>query len=301
MKSLIEIEYNAELDFSKATLEKYGDIIVDIFNEPDNIEKYINTDDNEIKIIIALYYLSNFNKKFDEKCGIDMLLDLHNKNITKASVNLGVYYKNKDEELSKKYILSAVEQNDALGLSNLSYYYYTINNKELFLKYMNELYKIDPNYESYYINMALYKKYIEKNDKEYELYIHKGIISFNHIAYYIYSTIAPTIDMKIQYIINAIKIKITKKYIELLKKFTTLNQRTILLLTKTNYDKPLLIKLDDNIIDTNINIINTNNKCPICMNNTDNILIKFSCYHSLCIKCSSIKYNCLICNTVETK
>jgi len=297
---IIEIEYITDFEFSPEIINSYSSVIIDIFNDPINIQKYIDTEDIEITIIIALYYLSKLNKNFDEKLGINILLDLHNKDIIKASVILGVYYNNKKDVtqlLCRRYFLHAAEKNNLIGLSNLAFHCYSLNDNELFLKYMKILYELDPNNNNYYVNMALYKYYIEKNIQEYDLYIHKAIISNYHVAYYIYATVSQNIHEKIKYIINAIKIKIKKKYIELLKNHTSLITRTILLLKNTKYDKNFLMKLDDYIIDSNINIVNTNNKCPICMTNNDSYLIKLKCNHSLCFTCCSIKYNCVICNT----
>lgn len=293
---LIEIEYKGNLDFSEEILKSYTPAIIDIFTNPINIDKYINTDDNKIKIIIATYYLSDFNK--DKQKGLDILMELYENKENEVGTILGCYYiRQKDYIKGRKYLLNSVEKKELLGLSNLSHHYIAFNEDELFFKYMNIINELYPDNELFYINMALYKLTREKNTTEFYTYIDNALNKSSPIAYYLCAHISTNKDEKIKYIINAINIKIKKIYVKLLKENTTIEQRTLLLLKENKYDRDFLLKLDDNIIDSNINIVHTNNKCPICMKNNDNYLIKFKCNHSFCITCCSNKYKCVICNT----
>ena len=39
---ITEIAYKADLEFTPETIQKYSSVIIDIFNEPVTIDKYIN-------------------------------------------------------------------------------------------------------------------------------------------------------------------------------------------------------------------------------------------------------------------
>jgi hypothetical protein len=270
--NILQIEYINNYEFKSNIIDKYSHIIIDIFNK--NINKYLNSDDDEIQIILSLFYFSI--KEY--KLGEDILVNLHNKNNYHATCCLGVYYKNilNDNDKSIFYLKIAANNNDIIAIMNLAYYYLTIRDFDNFDKY-NKI-GLEQDNEIYYYNMALFEWFNDKNEAM--IYFNKLFELKNYRGYYLYSTLIINIKEKIKYIMLAIQIKPKKIYIDYLKEYTNNFERYILY-NKYNIDDKLVSMIE------NINIID-NLYCPICLDKKNYKLVKLKCNHSICFNCINL-------------
>jgi hypothetical protein len=277
-ENVLQIEYINNYDFKPEIIDKYSDIIIDIFNK--NINQYINNKDDDIQIILALYYFS-IN---EYNLGEDILIKLHNKDNYNASCSLGVYYKSilNNNEKAIYYFMQAAEAKHIDALMNLAYYYLTNNNIDEFNKY-NKL-SNDYDHELYNINMALFNWFIDMKKNVAMTYFNKLFEMKSYRGYYLYATLTINIKDKIKYLMLAIFIKPKKIYIDCLKEYTSNFERYVLY-NEYNIDVKLYSMIE------NIKVIY--NMCPLCLINTK--LIQLKCFHSICITCIK-KYNIYILN-----
>jgi hypothetical protein len=289
--SIEEIEYYNDLDFREEIVKKYSDIILNIFNNHPydyNLDDY--NQDYNIQIIYALYYLSTNN--IDK--GKEILLNLHNNSCFDATCTLAVYLKkqNSHDPLVIEYLTHAANNGHILSSINLGFEYYIKGDFDNFLKYtkiglVNEI-------DMAYINMGIYHNNITKYDKISGFFFEKALSKNSHRAFYHYSKLNIN-NKRIEYLMKAIKIKIKKKYLEELIKYTTISERYILCkdyyINTTKFAK----------YDTSINIYLYNQKlynyCPIHIDEKVELL-QLKCEHSFCINCINkfCKKKCPICN-----
>ncbi len=278
MSTVEEIEFNYNLDYKEEIKNKYGDIIIQIFNNEDvKIEN-----DPEIQIIKAQYYIANkapFNAE-------QILLKLAEQNHLDGIYNLALYYYiENDHDQSMTCLIRGAEANHLKSIVNLSYMYYLDKDYDNFIKYNNI--GIENNEPMAFIYIALYNWYVLNNESEAFRYlnIHLNCHSFFTTALLLNEKNSlKNREMIIFNCIKALQLKINKTYINLLNEHTTTLHRYIL------------------YIDNNINtkfipneIILIDNYCPICLEY--NKLIKLICKHSICIKCVKKNLiNCLVCN-----
>jgi hypothetical protein len=267
-ENVLQIEYINNYEFKPEIINKYSDIIIDIFNK--NINKYINNEDDEIQIILSLYYFSI--KEYN--LGENILINLHNKDNCHASCSLGVYYKSilNNNEKAIYYFSKAADNNNIDAMMNLAYYYLTNNNIEEFTKY-NKL-SNDNDHELYNINMALYYWFIDINKNTAMIYFNKLFNLQSYRGYYLYATLTINIKDKMKYLMQAILIKPKKIYIDYLKEYKNNFERYVLY-NEYNIDIKLYSIIE------NITIIY--NICPLCL--IYDKLIKLKCTHSICISC----------------
>ncbi len=289
--SIEEIEFQYDLDFREEIVKKYHDIIISIFNHNDNDNHsdyhsdYQN--DYDIQIIYALYYLTNNNINK----GKEILLNLHNNNYYDATCTLVVYLKknNHYDPLIMEYLTHAANNNHVISSINLGFEYFVKGDFENFIRYTKI--GLENEIDMAYINMGIYHNNITKYDKISDYFFEKALNMKTHRSYYYYYYYK---TKKIEHLIQAIKIKLKKMYIEELIKNTTISERYILCkdyyINTTNY-----AKYDPSI---NIYIFNQRlfNYCPLHIDEKIELL-QLKCEHSFCIECINkiCKKKCPIC------
>ncbi len=281
--NLEEIELHCNFDFEPEIKHKYGDMILDIFNNmcPDNYNNYNNYNmDPDIMIIIALYYIS---KKEYEKA-IKLLLDAINfSNCTnlRAICTLGILYNIlNDKDKSIYYFKMSSDKGHVLSSTNLAYEYLSQGEFDLFFKY--NLIGLDYNDDNALINQGIYLWNILK-DYNKAIDIFKKLINNNYRACYEYAKLVGNIEQKKELLIKAIKLKPKKSYIDMLKKITNDFERYELY---KNYNiKTQIFKNYDNI-EFNIKFnISKFSRCPCCIKSEKVELLTLKCNHSFCINC----------------
>ncbi len=276
MLTVEEIEFKYNLEYTNEIKNKYGDIIIKIFNH-ENID---NDTDPQIKIIKAHYYIGN-NAPFK---GEQLLLELVDQNNVDGIYNLALYYYiNEEYDKTMEYLKKGTDLNHINSSINLAYLYYIYKDYENFHKY-NKI-GIDNNNSMALIYNALYIWHVKKDEKTAILILEQ---IHNCEAYF---TIAKLLNennsLAHRYIIitnciNALKLKIKPVYINLLSEHTTTLQRYCL--------------YKENNININLDIIKIDNYCPMCLKYKN--LIQLICKHSICMDCiKKTNFNkCLICN-----
>ena len=281
----IELEYN--LDFEPEIKNKYANIIIDLFNNncPDY---YINNDDLDIQIIIALYYFS----KNDYDKSINILLDVHNNGYVRATCSLGILYNIlNDKDKSIIYFIDAIDKNHIQASTNLAYEFLCQGKFDLFLFY-NKI-GLDNGDQNALINLAIYYWNINKeHNKAIEIFNNLfNNNSFNYRAYYEYAKLVKDINQKKEYLIKAIQLKPKKCYIDMLTKITGNYERYILYIKNNIYNSTTIKYLENNI--------SKYSRCPTCFHkcNMKKELFTLKCNHSFCNNCIMKHCNikCCIC------
>jgi hypothetical protein len=293
---LEDIELYCNLDFDPDMKKKYENIIIDIFNNFNNMCPDNNNQDNpDIMVIVALYYISK--KEFTT--AINILLEAINNNYNyNISCTLGIILNilNKKED-SIKYFKLGADNNHILSATNLAYEYLCQGNRDLYF-YYNNIGLIN-NDENAQINKAIYLWNFKKDIISAEEIFNN--LSNNYRAYYEHAKLISDINKKKELLMKAIQLKPKKPYIDMLISLTGDYERN-LLYKKYNININKLINIDNSITIRYLeNDISRYSRCPTCYNNiTSNIkteLFKLKCNHSLCNDCI-IKYcknNCCIC------
>jgi hypothetical protein len=290
MLNIEQIEFDYNLDFKQEIIDKYENNIIDIFNN--NHQIYTNINNNEIKIILALYYISinDYNK------GRELLLILHNMGDMDATCTLGIFYHTcyNDKKTAMEYFKNSADRGHLLSSLNLAFEYLCDGEFELFLKYNNIENNMNDGFSL--INHAIYLWNIKKDYINSEKYFKIAFNEYNNYrAYFEYSKLINDIEIKKELLIKAINLKPKKIYIDMLKKYTN------------NFERYELYKTYD--INTNVfknydslqfNIINNLSRytiCPCCINNYKIELITLKCNHSFCNDCIKKYCNkkCCIC------
>jgi hypothetical protein len=295
-KSVEEIEFENNLDFKDEFINKYHNIIIDIFNK--NHQKYINNDidhSGHINIILALYYLSIY----DYNKAHDILLMLHNIDNLDATCTLGIFYhtyKN-DKKTAMEYFKNSADKGHLLSSLNLAFEYLCDGEFELFLKYNDIINNINDGFAL--INHAIYLWNIKKDYINSEKYFKIAFNNYyNYRAYFEYSKLVSNIELKRELLIKAIKRKPKKIYIDMLKKITNDFER--LELYKNNDVNSKSVYKYEKFQFNIINNISRYSRCPCCINNINNYkieLITLKCNHSFCSNCIKkyCKKKCCIC------
>lgn len=302
--NLEEIELKCNFDFEPEIKKKYGNIIIDIFNNscPDKYNNYnnINNNDIDMMIIIALYYI--YNKDYND--AIDILLEAinnnqYNMNCYKASCTLGILYNilnNKNKSIL--YFKLGADDNHVLSATNLAFEYLCQGEFDLFIKY-NKIgldNQTEGSDDNALINEGIYLWSVLKKHKE-ASDIFDSMIDTNYRACYEYAKLVNNLYIKKELLIKAIKLKPKKSYIDMLKRLTCDFERYELY---KNYNiKQEIIKIYDNF-EFNIKFnITRYSRCPICMsNNNEKVeLFTLKCNHSFCSNCIKKYCNkkCILC------
>jgi len=298
MMNLDDIELYCNFDFEPEIKKKYGNMIIDIFNNKCPGKYYDNNMDTDMMIIIALYDIS----KKDYENAIDMLLEAINRDSiasTRASCTLGILYNIlNNKEQSIYYFKKGADKGDILSSTNLAFEYLCQGEFDLFLKY-NQIgldNQTEGSDENELINQAIYFWNVLKNyDKAINNF--NKIINTNYRACYEYAKLVGNIEQKKELLIKAIKLKPKICYINMLKKITNNFERYELY---KNYN----IKTDSfqNYDNFEFNIkfnMSRFSRCPICIKtNSDKIeLFTLKCDHSFCGNCIKkyCKNNCYLC------
>ncbi len=156
MLTVEEIEFKYNLEYTNEIKNKYGDIIIKIFNH-ENID---NDTDPQIKIIKAHYYIGN-NAPFK---GEQLLLELVDQNNVDGIYNLALYYYiNEEYDKTMEYLKKGTDLNHINSSINLAYLYYIYKDYENFHKY-NKI-GIDNNNSMALIYNALYIWHVKKDEK----------------------------------------------------------------------------------------------------------------------------------------
>ena len=283
---LEEIELNCNFDFEREIKKKYGNIIIDIFNNscPD---KYINNNiDIDMMIIIALYYI--YNKDYDN--AIEILIEAINNNQNnftwvKASCTLGVLYNILDDKIkSIKYFKLGADEGHILSSTNLAFEYLCQGEFDLFFKY-NKIgldNQTEGSDENALINEGIYLWNVLKKHKDASNIFDK-LIDTNYRACFEYAKLVNNLYIKKELLMKAIKLKPKKTYIDMLKRLTCDFERYELY---KNYNiKQDTLKNYDNF-EFNIKFnITRYSRCPICINNEKVELFTLKCDHSFCSSC----------------
>jgi hypothetical protein len=290
--SIEEIEFENNLDFQDEIINKYHNIIIDIFNK--NYNKYSNIYDNNINVILALYNISinEYNK------ANELLLFTHDIGSLDATCTLGIfnhtYYNDKNKAIY--YFKYAADKGHLLSSFNLAFEYLCNGEFELFLKYNNIENHMNDGFAL--LNHAIYLWTVKKDYVDSEKYFKIAFNNYyNYRAYFEYSKLINNIELKKELLIKAIKLKPKKIYIDMLKKITNDFERFELY---KNYD--INSKSVYNYDKFQFNIINNlsrYSRCPCCININDYKieLITLKCNHSFCINCIKkyCKKECCIC------
>lgn len=290
--SVEEIEFENNLDFKDEFINKYHNIIIDIFNK--NYNKYINSNDDNINIILALYYISTY----DYNKAYELLTFIHISGNLDGTCTLGIFYHTyyNDKNVAMEYFKIAADRGHLLSSLNLAFEYLCNGEFELFLKYNNINNNMNDGFAL--INHAIYLWNIKKDYVNSEKFFKIAFYNYyNYRAYFEYSKLISNIELKKELLIKAIKLKPKKIYIDMLKKITddferfelyknyNINSKSVY-----NYDK-----LQFNII----NNLSRYSRCPCCINNNNYKmeLIVLKCNHSFCINCIKkyCKKKCCIC------
>jgi hypothetical protein len=292
---LEDIELYCNLDFDPDMKKKYENIIIDIFNNFNNMCHDNNNQDNpDIMVIVALYYISK--KEFT--IAINILLEAINNNYNNYNISctLGIILNilNKKED-SIKYFKLGADNNHILSATNLAYEYLCQGNRDLYF-YYNNIGFIN-NDENAQINKAIYLWTFKKDIISAEEIFNN--LSNNYRAYYEHAKLISDINKKKELLMKAIQLKPKKPYIDMLISLTGDYERN-LLYKKYNININKLINIDNSITIRYLeNDISRYSRCPTCCNNIKikTELFKLKCNHSLCYNCI-VKYcknNCCIC------
>ncbi len=287
------IELYCNFDFEPEIKEKYGDIILDIFNNMCPGKYYNNYMDTNIMIIIALYDIS----KKDYEGAIEMLEIAITRGSYEASCTLGILYNilnNKDKTIY--YFKLGADKGHIQSSTNLAYEYLSQGNFDLFLKY-NQL-GLDCNDENALINRAIHLWNVLKNYNS-AIIIFKNLINNNYRACYEYAKLVGNIEQKKELVVMAIKLKPKKSYIDMLKKLTNDFERYELY--KNNDIKTDIFKNYDNFeFNIKFNICKFS-RCPSCYKDAQKSykveLYTLKCNHSFCGNCIKkyCKNKCCLC------
>jgi hypothetical protein len=285
-QNIEEIEFDNNLDFKDEIKIKYNNIIIEIFN---GSNKYINTINTELQIILGLYYIKT--KNYDKAYNI--LLFAHNIGDLDATCTLAIFYHTYRNNRQKaiEYFKYAADRGHTLAANNLAFEYLSIGEFDLFFKY-NDI-DNNMNNENALINHGIYLYNVLKDYDNSEECFNIN----NYRAYFEYSKLVPNIEYKKQLLIKAIKLKPKKIYIDMLKKITDDFERNELY-KKNNINTNIFKNYDNNQFNITNNL-NRFNRCPICINNNNYKieLITLKCNHSFCNDCIKkyCKKKCCIC------
>ena len=278
-----DIELKCNFDFEPIIKHKYGNIIIDIFNNECAGKYYNNTMDADIMIIIALYDIYNE----DYESAIDMLSEAIKRNSFRASCTLGILFNildNKKESI--KYFKLGADEGHILSATNLAFEYLCQGEFNLFIKYNkigldNQLKGPD---ENALINQGIYLWNVLKKHDE-ATHIFNKLIATNYRACFEYSKLINNLYIKKELLIKAIKLKPKQIYIDMLKnikcnfeRYELYNNYNIKIDTFKNYDN----------FEFNIKFNMTRyNRCPACIDDKyDKIeLFTLNCNHSFCSNC----------------
>ncbi len=285
------IELYCNFDFEPEIKEKYGDMILDIFNNMCPGNYYSNNTDDNMMIIIALYDIS----KKDYQNAIEMLEEAIKRHSLRASCTLGILYNILDDnEKSIYYFKLGADVGHMLSSTNLAFEYLCQGEFDLFMKY-NKI-GLNCNDENALINEGIYLWNIVKNyNKATDIF--NKMIDTNYRACYEYAKLVGNIKQKIELLTKAIKLKPKKSYIDMLKKITNDFERYELY-KKHDINTHTFKNYDNFEFNIKFNISNFS-RCPVCYNKkSDKVeLFTLKCNHSFCSNCIK-KYsqkNCCLC------
>ncbi len=290
MMDLDAIELYCNFDFELEIKEKYGDMILDIFNNMCPGNYYSNNMDENMMIIIALYDISK--KEYEN--AIEILEEAIKRNSVKAMCTLGILYNIlNDKDKSIYYFKLGYEHGHLLSTTNLAYEYLCQGDFDLFFKY-NKI-GLDCNDENALINEGIYLWNVVKNYNKATLVFNK-LINTNYRACFEYAKLVGNSEQKKELLIKAIKLKPKKTYIDMLKKITN-NFERYELYKKHDIKTHTFQNYDNFEFNIKFNISNFS-RCPACFKlGSEKIeLFTLKCKHSFCSNCIKkycTKYCCI--------
>lgn len=285
------IELYCNFDFEPEIKKKYGNMIIDIFNNECTGKYYDNNMDADMMIIIALYDIS----KENYESAIEMLEEAIKREGTaslRAICTLGILYNIlNDKEKSINYFNIGAEKGHILSSTNLAYECLCQGEFDLFLKY-NQI-GLDNNDDNALINQGIYLWNVSKHyNKASDIF--KKIINTNYRACYEYAKLVGNLDQKKELLLKAIQLKPKKIYIDMLKNITT-NFERYEFYKKYNIKNDIFKNYDNVEFNCKFNLSKFS-RCPACFNSIKQ-LFTLQCNHSFCSNCIKKYCNkkCCVC------